>query len=292
MSTVAAPNIEQFKEMIRQEWTDPATVASWRKAHARFFAQLHQATEILVAAAQVRPGMRVLDLASGTGEPALTLAEAVGPQGDVTATDLGPGMLATCEENARAQGLTNITFQVADAHALPFPDAAFDLVTCRFGVIYFADCGQAMREIYRVLRPGGRVALAAWASLDRNQFMMIPLMPFLKRVAVPPPPPGAPHPFKYAEAGTLSAELATVGFQQIEESFRALTLPFPGTPEEQWEQFFGGAAPFHPIINSLSAEEREQAIGEVLAGYRHCYDGEYVRTSATMVLASGQRGAN
>ncbi|MDQ6833615.1 MAG: hypothetical protein M3008_09460 [Chloroflexota bacterium] len=110
---------------------------------------------------------------------------------------------------------------------------------------------------------------------------------FRRRVAVPPP--GAPHLFKYAEAGTLSAELATVGFQQIEESFRALTLPFPSTPEEQWELFFGGSAPFHPIINSLSSEEREQAIGEVLAGFRQCYDGEYVRTAATMVIASGVR---
>ena len=288
MSTTTA-NVAQFKEMIRQEWTDPATVASWRASHPRFFTQLHQATEILVETAQVRPGMHVLDLACGTGEPALTLAAAVGPHGHVTATDLGAGMLATCEENARAQGLTNMTFQVADAHALPFADETFDRVTCRFGVIYFADCAQAMREIHRVLKPGGRVVLTGWAPLDRNQFMTIPLMPFVTRVAVPPPPPGAPHPFKFAQAGSLSAELAAAGFGGIEESFRALTLPFPGTPEEQWEQFYGGAAPFHPIIDSLSAEERTAAIGEVLNGYRQCYDGEYVRTGATMVIASAVR---
>ncbi len=288
MSTTPS-DITQFKEMIVQEWTDSATVASWRASHPRFFTQLHQATQIVVEAARVRPGMQVLDLACGTGEPALTLAEAVGPQGHVTATDLGPGMLATCEENARAQGLTNMSFQVADAHALPFPDQTFDRVTCRFGVIYFADCGQAMREIHRVLKPGGRVALAAWAPLDQNQFMMIPLMPFVTRVAVPPPPPGAPHPFKYAEAGSLSAELAATGFGHIEESFRALTLPFPSTPEEQWDQFYGGAAPFHPIIDSLSPEERTAAINEALAGYRACYDGARVTTSATIVLASAVR---
>lgn len=286
---IPATEIAQFKEMIRQEWTDPATVAAWRKWNPQFVASLHQATEILMDVAHVRPGMQVLDLASGTGEPALSIAAAVGPEGHVTATDLGPGMLATCEENARAQGLTNMSFEVADAHVLPFPDGAFDLVTCRFGVIYFADCGQAMREIHRVLKPGGRVVLTGWGPLDQNQFLTIPLMPFLKRMPVPPPPPGAPHPFKFAEAGSLSAELAAAGIGQIEESFRALQLRFPGTPEENWEQLYSGAAPFHPIINSLDAAERAAALDEVLSGYRQCYDGKFVTTTATMVIAAAIR---
>lgn len=284
-----APNVEQFKDMIRQEWTDPGTVAAWRKWNPQFVASLHEATEILMEVSQVRPGMQALDLASGTGEPALTIAAAVGPEGHVTATDLGPGMLATCEENAHAQGLTNMSFEVADAHALPFPDGAFDLVTCRFGVIYFADCGQAMREIQRVLKPGGRVVLTGWGSLEQNQFLTIPLMPFLQRTDVPAPPPGAPHPFKFAEAGSLSAELTAAGFGQVEESFRTLTLPFPGTPEENWEQIYSASAPFHPIIESLGPEERTQAIAEVIAGYCACYDGERVRTTGTMVIASGVR---
>jgi SAM-dependent methyltransferase len=107
-----------------------------------------RATESIVRAAQVTPGMEVLDIASGTGEPALTLAETAG---HVTATDLGPQMLVSAEENARARGVGNVTFTHADVHELPFGDASFDRVTCRFGIMYFADVDRALGEIRRVL---------------------------------------------------------------------------------------------------------------------------------------------
>src|SRR5437763_1142505 len=122
---------ERFKEAVRQEWTDGAP--AWRKWHPQFATMSRAATEVLVEVAQVAPGMQVLDLASGTGEPALTLTEAVAPNGHVTATDLVPEMLAVAQENARQHGLTNITFQPVDAEALPFQDQTFDVVTCRFG---------------------------------------------------------------------------------------------------------------------------------------------------------------
>jgi ubiquinone/menaquinone biosynthesis C-methylase UbiE len=283
------PNIEQFKEMIRLEWTDANTVAAWRKWYPQFAVWLREATEIIVEAAQVRPGMHVLDIASGTGEPALTLAERVGPLGQVTASDLGPEMIAIAEENARSRRFSNMKFQQADVHNLPFADEAFDVITCRFGVMYFADPARALSEIARVLKPGGRVALTAWAPLEQNEFLVIPFMPFLKRANVPPPPPGAPHPFRYAQAGSLSSELSAAGFREVSERTCALTLMFPGRPEENWQHLYETAAPFHPIINSLSPQGREQAVAEVLEAYRRCYDGKQVKTSGTMVLATAAR---
>jgi len=140
---------EQFKEQVRAEWTDSATVAAWRKWHSKSAAQTREATEAIVQVAHVAQGLQILDLASGAGEPSLTLARAVGPPGHVTATDLGAGMLALAEENAQRAGLTNLTFQEADAHTLPFADEIFDRVTCRFGVMYFADVGLALREVRR-----------------------------------------------------------------------------------------------------------------------------------------------
>jgi SAM-dependent methyltransferase len=207
-------------------------VAAWRKWSPQFAIFLREATDVLVEAAHVQPGMQVLDVASGTGEPALTLAENVGPTGHVTATDLGSGMLAIAEENAHTTGLANMTFRQADVHQLPFADQQFDLVSCRFGVMYFADCAKAMQEIARVLKPGGRVVLAAWGSLEQNQFITVFLMPFLKRVQPSPPQPGAPHPFKFAVPGSLSAELSNASFGHVAEAFHALKLPFPGTPED------------------------------------------------------------
>ena len=103
----------------------------------------------------MRPGLRILDLSSGTGQPALDLARAVGPAGHVTATDLSPAMLAIAEANAGAIGATNIAFRQADAEELPFPDASFDYVYS-WGVLHHSpDLARSIAELFRVLRPGG-----------------------------------------------------------------------------------------------------------------------------------------
>src|SRR5260221_2414752 len=148
--------VEQFKEMVRQEWTDEATVTAWSKWYPQMAVQTQAATKLLLEIAQIKPGIQVLDVAGGAGEPSVSLARAVGANGHVTVTDLSAGMLDANEKNARKAGLTNVSFQQADAHALKFPDQRFDLVTSRFGVMYFADGPEALKEIYRVLKPGGR----------------------------------------------------------------------------------------------------------------------------------------
>ena len=106
-------------------------------------------TEGLVNFAQPTPGMRVLDLASGTGEPAITLAGRVGPSGHVTALDLSKELLEIASKRAQDRGLTNFTTKQADAHYLPFPDESFDLATSRFGVMFFRRPEQALGELRR-----------------------------------------------------------------------------------------------------------------------------------------------
>src|SRR5438105_429607 len=120
MDTADASRAQQYKETVRQDWT--ANASGWRQMRVQHAITTGGATEVLVEAAQVRRGMRILDLASGAGEPCLTLAERVGPDGQVTATDLVPEMLAAAEDGARERGLRNIRFQQADAEALPFAD--------------------------------------------------------------------------------------------------------------------------------------------------------------------------
>src|SRR5579864_52404 len=135
MSTPDQEKLQKLREHFRHEWTDQKTVCAWRKWYAHIAHFTRGATEALLAAAQLRPGMRVLDLASGVGDPALSLAAAVGPTGHVVATDLGPGMISLAEDLARTKGLKNIEFSEANAESLPFPDESFDVVTCRFGVM-------------------------------------------------------------------------------------------------------------------------------------------------------------
>src|SRR5579863_3927030 len=113
-------------------------------------------TEALVNYARPALGMKVLDLASGTGEPAITLAARVGPQGHVTASDLSAELLEIAAERAKQQKLSNLLTRQADAQQLPFAEASFDLLTCRFGVMFFPDGVKALREAHRVLKPGRR----------------------------------------------------------------------------------------------------------------------------------------
>jgi SAM-dependent methyltransferase len=163
-ATMPAPDpgkIQKFREQLRHEWTSEETIAAWKKWHTRLADFTGGATRALIETARVRPGMNVLDLASGVGDPALSLAVAAAPGGRVTATDLNPDMLAFIDEQARLRKITNIDFREASAESLPFPDATFDALTCRFGVMFFPDLNKSLRECLRVLKPGSRATFVA-----------------------------------------------------------------------------------------------------------------------------------
>jgi len=278
----------RFKAQLRQDWTEGA--AGWRQWNAQFVIQSRAATDAIVQAAQVTPGMQVLDLASGTGEPALTLAEAVRPGGHVTATDLVPEMLAITEEFARQRGLRNLTTQPADAEALPFPEQTFDVVTCRFGLMFCPDVGQALREIRRVLKPGGRAAFMAWGPFDQNPYSTTTVGVFMQHVPLPPPEPGTPHPFIFAQAGTLSTALRAAGFAQVQEEARTIPWVFPGPVASCWEAARALSGPaFRRCFEALAPERHAQVIQEVHAAIGHYYDGQQVNFTARIVLASGRR---
>jgi SAM-dependent methyltransferase len=289
METATLPRADQFKELVRQEWSNPATVAGWRRWFPKMLVQFQVGTGLLLEAASLAPGMNVLDLASGSGDPALALAATVGSTGRVTATDDSTDMLALAEANSHARSLTNITFCRADAHALPFPDQHFDRVTSKLGVMYFVDCARALREVRRVLRPEGKIALLAWGPPEQSPYIQAALGPILARAQLAPPPPDAPQPFRFAVRGALTAELDRAGFRQIQEATHVIPLPWPGPPEELWQHLYDIAAPFRPVVDGLASDERERAVGEVLAGLRRYYDGERTNTPAAVVVASATR---
>lgn len=132
------------------EWGDAELEAAWRRWHPQFADLTAPLTDLIIQAAAIQPDMAVLDLASGSGEPALALARAVGPHGEVTATDVSAGMVDFIAEQAAARGLANLAARTADAAALPFADASFDAITCRHGIQHMADAPGALREAVRV----------------------------------------------------------------------------------------------------------------------------------------------
>ncbi|WP_089727367.1 class I SAM-dependent methyltransferase [Candidatus Thiosymbion oneisti] len=276
---------DSFAEIVREEWMADRTVNAWRRWHKKTVPHLQQMTQALLEAGEIASGSKVLDLASGSGEPAVTIASLVGPQGQVVATDLSEGMLAVARENCGDSD--NIEFREADAHDLPFADNRFDAVTCRLGVMYFWDCQRALKEILRVLKPGGRAAFVVWGPVEKNNFARIVISPFAKRKASPILPPEAQHPFRFAESGSLSAALNNAGFSQLMEQQKVVSCPWLGPPEEMWEQIYELAAPLQPFFDSFDPDERNAAVREVIEEFGNFYDGEYTDPTTSIIVAAG-----
>jgi ubiquinone/menaquinone biosynthesis C-methylase UbiE len=282
--------IQKFREVLHQEWTGDRTVAAWRKWHAQIATFTRGATDGILGAAHLRPGMRVLDLASGVGDPALSIAEEVGPSGRVTATDLGPGMMSLAEELARKKGLTNIEFREASAEALPFASESYEVLTCRFGIMFFPDLHKALRECLRVLKPGGRAAFVAWGRKEQPFFTTTAGI-VLKHVPVPPPPPdpNGPSLFMFGERDRLRRALQAAGFSNVHEEDRIIAGRWASSVEEYWEQFTEVAAPFRPLIDQLTPEKMAQAKSEIFAALKRFWNGKELNMPLEIVIGSGTR---
>jgi SAM-dependent methyltransferase len=245
-------------------------------------------TDALVEYAQPGAGMKVLDLASGTGEPAISLAARVGEHGHVTALDLSAELLEIASGRAQARGLKNLATQQGDAHTLPFPGNHFDLATSRFGVMFFRDVVAALRELRRVLRPGARACFAAWGSFAQPYWHST-MGVVHRHVGGDLLPPDGPNPFRFAEPGSLSGVLKAAGFERVEEETRTVAWIWPGTPEEVWEQAQAVAVPFRPMLERVPAEMWPKIHADVREAVGKYFYGEKIEFGASVVFGSGKK---
>jgi len=245
-------------------------------------------TDALVDYAQPRPGMSVLDVAAGTGEPAISLAGRVGPQGHVTALDLSSDLLEIARRRAESRGLKNFTTQQADAHSLPFPDDSFDLATSRFGVMFFRDPDLALLEFRRVLRPEARACFLVWGSFDQPYWQST-MGVVHRHVGGLLIDAQGPNPFRYAEPGSLSNLLSRTGFRDVKEESKNVPWTWPGPVEEVWEYARSVSVPFRPMLERVPAEQWPKIHAEVHEAVTRYSDGEKIAFGATVVLASGKK---
>jgi SAM-dependent methyltransferase len=244
-------------------------------------------TEAFVEYACPLPEMRVLDLASGTGEPGISLAQRVGPRGSVTAVDQSSELLDIAAERARNKKLPNLTTQQADAHHLPLEDRSFDLATCRFGVMFFSDTARALAELRRVLKPGARACFAAWGPIEQP-YWQTTMKIVHRHVGGAMLPPGGADPFRFAAAGSLAEALRSAGFHEVEQSLRNLPWTWPGDAEEVFEYACAVSAPFRSMLERVREEDWPAVRAEAKAAIDRYRVGDEIRFGADVVLASGK----
>lgn len=257
----------------------------WRKQSAMMGQHV---TDAIVAAAQVAQGMRVLDVACGSGEPAISIATLLNGTGEVTGVDLAQAALQTATDRAAQRQLANVRFETADAHDLPFPDCSFDRVTSRLGVMFFSDLPRALHEMYRVLKPGGRAILLAWGPMDQPYFETT-IGTVLRSMPEATVPDSGKSMFAFGQPGVLAQKLTDAGFRTVEERFSTEPWIWPGTPAEVWEYFQDVAVPFAPLLKSMPPEKRGDVDAAVLQAIGRYYDGQEVKFTATVNITSGAK---
>jgi ubiquinone/menaquinone biosynthesis C-methylase UbiE len=217
-------------------------------------------TEQLLLLASPAPGERVLELACGAGGVGIAAAQRVGETGEVVLSDVAPAMVAIAAARVAELGLRNVSARVLDLEQIDEPDACYDVAVCREGLMFVVDPARAARELRRVLRPGGRVAIAVWGPRERNPWLAVVFDAVSVELGTPVPPPGVPGPFSLDDAGRLEALLAGAGFsavdvQEVSTPYRAASV------EEWWSRTAALAGPLARRLSTLP-EPVAQALRE------------------------------
>ena len=269
------------------KWSASYRLIAAEKWKAKSAAMGRDVTAGLVRYANPQPGMKVLDLASGTGEPAISVASIVGPTGHVTALDLSAELLEIANQRAQARQLRNFSTRQADAQDLPFPNQTFDLITCRFGVMFFDDSQKALTEALRVLKPDGRACFLAWGPFDQPYWSST-MGIVHKHAGGSIMASGGPNMFRFAEPGSLSAALEKAEFREIHEETVTLPWTWPGSVEELWEYVQAVSTPFRPLLDRVPLQDWDAVNAEIYRAIGQYVRGGKVDFGVVVVLASGK----
>lgn len=246
----------------RYGWSKAASYYdhSWQR-------QLKPAQDRLLELAQLQSGERVLDVACGTGLVTLRAAEAVTPEGTVTATDLSEGMLELAREAARDSGMSNVSFEHMDAETLNLPRESFDAALCSLGLMYLPTPKRALDELYRVLVPGGRAVTAVWGH--RNRCGWADVFPIMDRRVSSDV---CPLFFQLGTGDTLEASLQSAGFSDVTTERFSVRLPFEDEDDACTAAFWGGAVAL--AWHRFDEEKREGARAEYLDSIEQFRNGD------------------
>jgi SAM-dependent methyltransferase len=277
---------DEFRGAQREQWNRAAV--GWNEWSQ--FMDVHAGTVAsrLVEKAGIEEGDRVLDVAAGYGEPALTAARAVGPGGSVIATDIAAEMLAFGRARAVANGVENIEFMQSGAGDLDFPAESFDAAVSRWGIIFEPDGESAAARVRGFLKPESRFAISSWGPPERVPFLAIGMGTAMQRLDVPPPPPGTPGPLSRPTPEAIGGLLDGGGFSDVEVEEMEVTFPF-GSAEDYVAYTKAIAAPLVALISAQPEEVQRETWDAIADAARERADGDGRVTLVNQVLIASGR---
>lgn len=247
---------EYYREYTRTTWNKSA------EAYLDFMRTTEPFRADLVSRLRARQNEQVLDLGTGPGEPAFTIAAQVGASGRVTGVDLSEKMISIARQVATARSVSNTDFRVMDCSALEFKDATFDAAVSSFGFQIFPDPERAAREAFRVLRRNGRIAVSVWSTGEKVPFIHAIIGPMLEH-AEPDETGYLPTPYELGGPGELVGFLETAGFTNAQEDRVTHTMQFEN--EDRYLQSILKATPIGHSLSEESSEVQEEVLRETRA---------------------------
>ncbi len=252
---------DEIKNVQRAAWAGLS--AGWEKWDSTIMEQLGPVGAAMIERLDIAPDQHHLDIASGTGEPGLSIAR-LSPNGRVVLTDLVPDMLDIATRRAMAQGVANIETQVCSADDLPFGGASFDSVSVRFGYMFFPDVVKATAEFARVLKPGGRLCSSVWVSPEKNPWTTIATQAIANETVVAPPDPDGPNMFRCAAPGYVSALYEGAGLRDVAEWDVDVEL-VTRSPAQYWEMISEHVSLAVAALQQVDESARERIRANVIA---------------------------
>ena len=280
-------NNSELKQRERNNWSSAAE--GWRRRDELLKKGAAPVTERMLELSAIRSGSRLLDIASGTGEPAISAAHRVGESGQVIGTDLVDQMLAVAREKSVKAGLNNIEFHCMDAETLNFPAGSFDAVSCRWGLMFMPDPLACLTAAHNTLKPGAPITLACWAAPDKNPFVGVLMKVLSKYMEIPTPPPNAPGIFTFANPDRLHACLASAGFKNIKIEEMIIDVVEIDDGQAYWEAMSDLAAPVMALVRQLDNSARANYIDEVVQTADALKQGDTLRMKGTTWIARAEK---